>query len=73
MEFRRECDALRESLGRVGAWRFAPETLTAAEERDAAAEIVLRLPPGCAVVLPDLLNVSPLAEPSNRGVRYRRM
>jgi probable F420-dependent oxidoreductase, MSMEG_4141 family len=38
-ELREERDELRESLGRIGAWSFALETLTAAEERDAVAEI----------------------------------
>jgi probable F420-dependent oxidoreductase, MSMEG_4141 family len=38
-ELRGERDELRESLGRIGAWSFALETLTAAEERDAVAEI----------------------------------
>ena len=39
LELRRERDALRASLGRVGAWSFALETMPAAEERDAAAQI----------------------------------
>src|ERR671918_127436 len=39
VELRRERDALRTALGRVGVWSFALETQTAAEERDAAAEI----------------------------------
>jgi probable F420-dependent oxidoreductase len=39
VELRQERDALRTSLGRVGAWSFTLETRTAAEERDAAAEI----------------------------------
>ena len=39
LELRRERDALRESLGRIGAWSFALEAMPAAEERDAAAEI----------------------------------
>ena len=39
LELRQERDELRESLGRVGAWSFALESLTAAEERDAVAEI----------------------------------
>jgi len=39
LELRRERDALRNALGRVGAWSFALETMPAAEERDAAAEI----------------------------------
>jgi probable F420-dependent oxidoreductase len=39
VELRQERDALRQALGRVGAWSFALETRTAAEERDAAAEI----------------------------------
>lgn len=34
-----ERDALRASLGRVGAWSFALESLTADEERDAVARI----------------------------------
>ncbi len=38
-KLRGERDELRESLGRIGAWSFALETLTAAEERDAVAEI----------------------------------
>ena len=38
-ELRGERDELRESLGRIGAWSFALETLTAAEERDAVIEI----------------------------------
>ena len=38
-ELRGERDELREALGRIGAWSFALETLTAAEERDAVAEI----------------------------------
>jgi probable F420-dependent oxidoreductase len=38
-ELRGERDELRELLGRIGAWSFALETLTAAEERDAVAEI----------------------------------
>jgi probable F420-dependent oxidoreductase len=39
LELRQERDALREALGRIGVWSFALETLPAAEERDAAAEI----------------------------------
>jgi probable F420-dependent oxidoreductase len=39
LELRRERDAMRASLGRVGAWSFALETMPAAEERDAAAQI----------------------------------
>src|SRR3990172_1678097 len=39
LELRHERDALREALGKVGAWSFALESLTAAEEREAAAEI----------------------------------
>ena len=39
LELRAERDELRESLGRIGAWSFALETLTAAEEREAVAEI----------------------------------
>lgn len=39
LELRQERDALRESLGRVGAWSFALESLTAAEERGVVAEI----------------------------------
>ena len=39
LELRRERDALRAALGRVGAWSFALETMPAAEERDAAAQI----------------------------------
>src|SRR5918994_1667247 len=39
LELRRERDALRAALGRVGVWSFALETQTAGEERDAAAEI----------------------------------
>ena len=39
LDLRRERDALRESLGRIGAWSFALEAMPAAEERDAAAEI----------------------------------
>ena len=34
-----ERDALRQALGRIGVWSFALEAQTAAEERDAAAEI----------------------------------
>jgi probable F420-dependent oxidoreductase len=39
LELRRERDALRDALGRIGAWSFALETMPAVEERDAAAEI----------------------------------
>jgi probable F420-dependent oxidoreductase len=39
LEFRQERDALRDALGRVGVWSFALESLPAAEERDAAAQI----------------------------------
>lgn len=39
LEFRRERDALREALGRVGMWSFALEALSAAEEAEAVAEI----------------------------------
>jgi probable F420-dependent oxidoreductase len=39
LELRRERGELREALGRIGAWSFALETMPAAEERDAAAEI----------------------------------
>jgi alkanesulfonate monooxygenase SsuD/methylene tetrahydromethanopterin reductase-like flavin-dependent oxidoreductase (luciferase family) len=39
VELRGERDELRESLGRIGVWSFALETLTAAEEREAAAQI----------------------------------
>jgi probable F420-dependent oxidoreductase len=39
LELRQERDALREALGRIGAWSFALESLTAAEEREAAAQI----------------------------------
>ena len=39
LELREERDGLRESLGRVGVWSFALESLTAAEERDAVTEI----------------------------------
>jgi hypothetical protein len=39
LELRKERDALREALGRIGAWSFALEAMPAAEERDAAAEI----------------------------------
>ena len=38
-ELRGERDELRESLGRIGVWSFALESLTAAEEREAVAEI----------------------------------
>ncbi len=39
LELRTERAALRESLGRVGAWSFNLETISAPEERDAVAEI----------------------------------
>jgi probable F420-dependent oxidoreductase len=39
LDRRNERDALREALGRVGVWSFALEAQSAAEERDAAAEI----------------------------------
>lgn len=39
LELRQERDELRESLGRIGVWSFALETMPAAEEREAAAEI----------------------------------
>ena len=39
LELREERDELREALGRIGAWSFALETMPAAEEGDAAAEI----------------------------------
>ena len=39
LELREERDALRQALGRVGVWSFALDAQTAAEERDAAAEI----------------------------------
>jgi hypothetical protein len=39
LELREERDALREALGRVGVWSFALESLSAAEEREAAAEV----------------------------------
>ncbi len=39
LELRQERDELRTALGRVGVWTFALETQTAAEEREAAAEI----------------------------------
>jgi len=39
LELRHERDALREVLGKVGVWSFALESLTASEEREAAAEI----------------------------------
>ncbi|MGA9159606.1 MAG: TIGR03620 family F420-dependent LLM class oxidoreductase [Actinomycetota bacterium] len=38
-ELRQERDELRERLGRVGVWSFALESLPAAEEREAVAEI----------------------------------
>ena len=39
LELRRERDALRTALGRIGVWSFALEALTAEEEREAVAEI----------------------------------
>jgi probable F420-dependent oxidoreductase len=39
LELRRERDALRTALGKVGVWSFALETQAAAEERDAAEAI----------------------------------
>ena len=39
LELRKERDGLREALGRVGVWSFALESMTAAEEREAAAQI----------------------------------
>ena len=39
LELRQERDGLRERLGRVGVWSFALESLPAAEEREAVAEI----------------------------------
>lgn len=39
LELRQEREALRQGLGTVGVWSFALDSLTAAEERDAAAEI----------------------------------
>jgi len=39
LEVRQERDALRESLGRVGVWSFALESMSAAGEAEAAAEI----------------------------------
>ena len=39
LELRDERAALREALGRVGAWSFTLEALTAAEEADGVAEI----------------------------------
>ena len=39
LELRQEQDALRQALGRIGVWSFALDAQTAAEERDAAAEI----------------------------------
>ncbi|HEX6329790.1 MAG TPA: TIGR03620 family F420-dependent LLM class oxidoreductase [Actinomycetota bacterium] len=39
LDRRNQRDALREVLGRVGVWSFALEAQSAAEERDAAAEI----------------------------------
>ena len=39
LELRQERDELRESLGRIGVWSFALETIPADEEREAVAEI----------------------------------
>ncbi len=39
LELQQERDALRQALGRVGVWSFALESMTAAEEREVAAEI----------------------------------
>jgi probable F420-dependent oxidoreductase len=39
LALRHERDELRESLGRIGVWSFALESLTAAEEREAVAQI----------------------------------
>ena len=39
LELRQERDELRTSLGRIGVWSFALETQSAADERDAVAEI----------------------------------
>lgn len=39
LALRHERDELRESLGRIGVWSFALESLTAAEERQAVAQI----------------------------------
>jgi probable F420-dependent oxidoreductase len=39
LELRQERDGLRQALGRVGVWSFALESLAAAEEREAAADI----------------------------------
>jgi probable F420-dependent oxidoreductase len=39
LELRQEREQLRESLGRVGVWSFALEAQSAADEREAAAEI----------------------------------
>jgi probable F420-dependent oxidoreductase len=39
LELRRERDELRRALGKVGVWSFALEVQTAAEEREAVAEI----------------------------------
>jgi probable F420-dependent oxidoreductase len=39
LELRQEREALRASLGRVGVWSFALEAQSAADERDAAADI----------------------------------
>lgn len=39
IELRKEREALRESLGRVGVWSFALESLAASEEAEAVAEM----------------------------------
>jgi probable F420-dependent oxidoreductase len=39
LELRKEREELRGALGRVGVWSFALESLTAAEEREAVAEL----------------------------------
>lgn len=39
LELHKERDGLRESLGKVGVWSFALESLSAEEERDAVAEV----------------------------------
>ena len=39
LELRRDRDALREALGRVGVWSLALDSLSAAEEREAVARI----------------------------------
>ena len=39
LELRQERDELRKALGRIGVWSFALEAQSAAEERDAVAEI----------------------------------